>query len=138
VIALDLGEVRVGVAVSDPLGCTAQPSGFLARRPQASFLSAVKSLVDERNATRVVVGLPLKLSGLRGERAEDAEAVAEVLRKELGVPVELWDERFTTAQAERALREGAVGGRKRRVKVDAVAAAVLLQSYLDARTSSST
>jgi putative Holliday junction resolvase len=138
VAALDVGEVRVGLAVSDPLGYTAQPTGFLPRRPQARFLSSMRSLLQERGVSRLVVGLPLLLSGERGARARDAEELAALLERELGVPVDLWDERLTTVQAERALREGASRARDRKGRVDAVAAAVLLQSYLDAGRSSST
>jgi putative Holliday junction resolvase len=138
VLALDVGEVRVGVALSDPMGWTAQPYGFLARRPQRAFLAAVRAIVDTRDVVRVVVGLPLLLSGEKGARALDAEAVAAALEEALGLPVETWDERLTTVQAERALREGSVRGAERRRKVDAIAAAVLLQSYLEAGRSSST
>lgn len=138
VAALDVGDVRVGLAVSDPLGYTAQPSGFLPRRPEARFLASLRAMVAERGVTRLVVGLPLLMSGERGARARDAEAVAALLERELSLPVDLWDERLTTVQAERALREGAWSGAERKRRVDAVAAAVLLQSYLDAGRSSST
>lgn len=138
VLALDVGEVRVGLALSDPMGWTAQPLGFVPRRPQRAFLEAVREIVATREVVRAVVGLPLLLSGEKGARAVDAESVAAALREALGIPVDTWDERLTTVQAERALREGSVRGADRRRKVDAVAAAVLLQSYLDAGRSSST
>lgn len=138
VAALDVGEVRVGLAISDPMGWTAQPAGFLRRRPEKSFVESIRALVEGREIVRLVVGHPLLLSGERGERARDAEAVADLLRREVGLPVDLWDERLTTVQAERSLREGAVRGAKRRERVDAVAAALMLQSYLDVDRSSST
>lgn len=138
VLALDVGEVRVGVALSDPLGWTAQPQGFLPRRPQRAFVDAVREIVEAREVVRLVVGLPLLLSGEKGARALDAESVAAALEQELGIPVETWDERLTTVQADRALREGAVRRSDRRRKIDSVAAAVLLQSYLDVGRSSST
>ena len=138
VLALDVGEVRVGVAISDPMGWTAQPHGFLPRRPQRDFVLALRALVETREVVRVVVGLPLLLSGEKGARAQDAESVAAALEAALGIPVETWDERLTTVQAERALREGSVRRADRKGKVDAVAAALLLQSYLDAGRSSST
>lgn len=138
VAALDVGDVRVGIALSDPMGWTAQPAGFVRRRPEKAFVDAIRALVEGREVVRLVVGHPLLLSGERGERARDAEAVAERLRREFGIPVELWDERLTTVQAERSLREAAVRGAKRRERVDAVAAALLLQSYLDVDRSSST
>ncbi len=138
VLALDVGEVRVGMAISDPMGWTAQPRGSVPRRPQRAFLDAVRAIVEASEVARVVVGLPLLLSGQKGARALDAESVAAALRETLGIPVETWDERLTTVQAERALRESSLRGADRRRKVDAVAAAVLLQSYLDAGRSSST
>jgi putative Holliday junction resolvase len=138
VLALDVGEVRVGLALSDPMGWTAQPHGFVPRHPKRAFVEAVRAIVETREVVRAVVGLPLLLSGEKGARAVDAESVAAALREALDIPVETWDERLTTVQAERALREGSVRRADRRRKVDAVAAAVLLQSYLDAGRSSST
>lgn len=137
-VALDLGEVRVGVAVSDPLGLTASPAGWFPRRGGARDLESVRRLVAEHEAVGVVVGHPLLLSGVEGDKAKESEAFAERLRAGIEVPVVLWDERLTTVQAERAMIEGGVRREKRRGAVDAVAAAILLQSYLDAAGSSST
>lgn len=134
VLAIDPGEARIGVAVSDPLGITAQPIGFVARRGEARDLEAIRGLVSQHEAVRVVVGHPLRLSGEAGEAARRAGALADRLREALGgTPVELWDERLTTAQAERALLEGDVRRNRRRRAVDAIAAALILQSWLDAR-----
>lgn len=138
VLALDLGEARVGLALSDPFGWTAQPRGFLSRRPEAKLLLALSALAAEEGVVRVVIGHPLHMSGARGEGAVAAEAFANRLEERMGLPVVLWDERWTTVAAERALTEGEVRGRRRREKVDALAAAILLQSYLDAVRSSST
>lgn len=137
-VALDLGETRVGIAVSDPLGLTASPKGWFPRRGNASDLETVRRLVAEHEAVAVIIGHPLLLSGSGGERAAASEAFAERLRAVVDVPVTLWDERFTTVQAERAMIEGGVRREKRKGAVDAVAAAILLQSYLDAAGSSST
>ncbi len=138
VLALDLGEARVGVALSDPMGWTAQPRGFLPRRPEEKLLLALSDLAAEEGVVRVVIGHPLHMSGARGEGAVAAEAFAKRIEERTGLPVVLWDERWTTVAAERALSEGEVRGRRRREKVDALAAAILLQSYLDAVRSSST
>lgn len=133
VLAIDLGTVRVGLALSDPLRITGQPMGNLPRRSLGKDLRALIDLVRENDVATVVLGHPLLMSGVAGERAQDAERFADRLRAELPCPVVLWDERLTTVQAERALREGGLDGRKRRTVVDAAAAALLLQSWLDAQ-----
>jgi putative Holliday junction resolvase len=133
VLALDLGTVRVGLALSDPLRITGQPLGRLARRALRRDLQALTDLVRENDVAVVVVGHPLLMSGVAGERALDAEAFAERLRAAVSCPVVLWDERLTTVQAERALLEGNVSRRNRKTVVDAAAAALLLQSWLDAQ-----
>jgi len=133
VLAIDLGTVRVGLALSDPLRITGQPMGKLERRALGKNLRALIDIVENNDVSTVVLGHPLLMSGIAGERALDAEKFADRLRAELPCPVVLWDERLTTVQAERALREGNVDGRKRRLVVDAAAAALLLQSWLDAQ-----
>ena len=133
VLAVDLGTVRVGLALSDPLRITGQPMGRLPRRALRDSLDALVEVVLANDVTVVVVGHPLLMSGNAGERASDAQAFAERLRGEIGCPVVLWDERLTTVQAERALLEGNVSRRNRRNVVDAAAAALLLQSWLDAQ-----
>lgn len=133
VLAIDLGTVRVGLALSDPLRITGQPMGHLKRSALGKDLRALIDIVREKDVSTVVLGHPLLMSGLTGERALDAEKFADRLRAALACPVVLWDERLTTVQAERALREGNVDGRKRRTIVDAAAAALLLQSWLDAQ-----
>ena len=134
VLALDLGTVRLGLALSDPLGITAQPAGYLRRRGEASDPEAIRALVSEHDVGLVVVGHPLLLSGARGARAEDAERFAGRLRSRLpeDVAVSLWDERLTTAEAERILVADRVRRRRRREVVDAMAAVLILQSWLDA------
>jgi len=134
VIGLDLGERRVGVAVSDPGGTIASPVGEFKPRGRAQIVETVRRLVAEHGAGRVVVGLPLLEGGLRGEQARRAEGVAEVLRNALEVPVETWDERYSTAEADRLLREAGWPRRRRRTGRDRAAATVILQSYLDAHS----
>lgn len=133
VLAIDLGTVRVGLALSDPLRITGQPMGRLPRRALRDDLNPLIDLVRESGVTMIVVGHPLLMSGIAGERARDAEAFAEKLRAEAGCPVVLWDERLTTVQAQRALLEGNVSRRNRKGVIDSAAAALLLQSWLDAQ-----
>ncbi len=135
VLALDLGQVRIGLAISDELGITAQPAGFLARAGNRADLEAIARLVEEHGVARVVVGHPLLLSGEEGTRAREARETSERLGKALPVPVELWDERLTTAQAERALIGGGVRRAKRRKVIDSMAAVLILQSWLEAHES---
>lgn len=130
VIGLDLGDVRIGVAVSDPDRTLAVPIGtVLAGAPQD--LRAIRELVREHGATAVVVGHPLLLTGERGDRAQRAESFADALRAVLDVPVHLQDERLSTVEASRALRAAGRSAREARAVIDASAAAVLLQSWLD-------
>jgi len=130
VLALDLGAARIGVAVSDPERHVAMPLGTI-RTGAPQDLKAVASLVREHGVGLVVVGDPVNLSGAPGESSRHAAAFAEALRSALTVPVELFDERLTTVEAERMLSAAGVKGRRRREVVDQVAATVILQSYLD-------
>ncbi len=132
-LALDLGERRIGVAVSDPGGTIARPVGVIQRRSRAEDFAAIAALVAEHGAARVVVGRPLTLRGEVGPQARWVEDYARALAEALPVPVELWDERYTTATAEEILATVRPPARRRRGDVDAVAAAVILQSFLDAQ-----
>jgi putative holliday junction resolvase len=122
VVALDYGSARTGVAVSDPTGTIARPLGVVERAATEDGLARVVELVSEEGAERVVVGLPLTLRGERGEQARETEAFVEALRGALDVPVESYDERFTTGLAESLGSDDA--------PEDARAAAHLLSSYL--------
>ena len=133
VLALDLGDVRIGLALSDELGITAQPAGCLARSGGRSDLKAIRVLVEEHGVSRIVVGLPLLLSGEEGTRAQGARETADRLRRTLpGIAVELWDERLTTAEAERVMIADGVRRKRRRETIDAMAAVLILQSWLGA------
>ncbi|MDA8144978.1 MAG: Holliday junction resolvase RuvX [Thermaerobacter sp.] len=131
VMALDVGERRIGVAVSDELGCTAQPLEILERG--ADDLERIGALAGRWSVERIVVGLPLRTDGARGPEAQAVEEFARRLQEKTGYAVKTWDERFTTVAAERALLEGGVSRRRRRVVRDKVAAALILQGYLDRR-----
>lgn len=136
VLALDLGKRRIGVAVSDPSGTLASPHGVVKRASWwAEDHRRIADLVGEFGAQLVVVGLPLSLDGTEGPAATRALAEVEELGRALDVPVETYDERFTTVTAESALRAGGVTGQARRQVVDQAAAAVLLQAWLDRRAS---
>ncbi len=130
-LGLDLGEARIGVAISDDARRVAVPLGTI-RAGAPDDLRAVAKLVAERGVTLVVVGHPVSMSGAAGEAARRAERFAEGLRAVLDVPVALHDERLSTAEAERALRRAGAGARARRRAQDASAAAVILQAHLDA------
>jgi putative Holliday junction resolvase len=133
VLALDLGERRIGVAVSDPSGTVARPVGVVERKSRAEDFAAIARLVAEYGAERVIVGRPLTLRGEVGPQARWVETYAQALADALDVPVELWDERYTTIAAQEILETVRPGKRRRRGEVDAVAAAVLLQGFLEAR-----
>jgi putative holliday junction resolvase len=131
VLGLDLGDVRIGVAVSDDARRVAVPLGTVHVGRPPGELKAIAALVRENAVTLVVVGLPLSLDGGRGPRAVHAEAFAEGLRAAVSVPIVFQDERLTTVEAERGLRDAGMTGRDRRAVVDAEAARILLQAWLD-------
>jgi len=132
VLGLDLGERRVGVAVSDPDGTLASPLLQFQPRGRHQIVETVRRLVAEHGAGRVVVGLPLNADGSRGEQARRAEGVADALAEALAVPVSMWDERFSTEEADAILDRSLPRGKARKGRRDMVAAAVILQDYLDA------
>jgi putative Holliday junction resolvase len=135
VLGLDLGDVRIGVAISDGARRLAVPLGTVQVGRPPGELKAIAALVAEHGVTLVVLGLPLSLDGSHGPRANHAEAFAETLRMVLHVPVAMQDERFTTTEAERGLRDAGLKGPERRSVVDAEAARIALQAWLDARRS---
>jgi putative Holliday junction resolvase len=132
VLGIDVGSVRIGLAVSDETHTLASPLATLPNDPRTLWPRLAREM-KEREVTRVVIGLPRRLDGSEGEAAEHARRFAAELTRRTAHEVEFWDERFTTAAAERSLIESGVRRRRRREVIDAVAAAVLLQSWLDAR-----
>ncbi len=133
VAALDVGEARIGVAVSDELGITAQGIGVVRRVGGQRDLDALATLLEPYAPVRLVVGLPLTLAGVEGPQAQKVRAFAEKAAARLALPLEFWDERLTTVAAERALLEADVSRRRRREVVDQVAATLILQGWLGAR-----
>lgn len=134
VMALDLGERRIGVAISDPTRTLARSLGVLERRSRAEDFAAIAALVREHEVGLVVVGLPRSLDGKMGPQARRMKRYADALARALSVPLVLWDESFSTVTAAQLLIETRQAARKRRQRIDAVAAAVILQDYLDAQT----
>jgi putative pre-16S rRNA nuclease len=130
-LGLDLGDVRIGVAISDPERRLAVPMGVV-RTGAPADLKAIAKMVSENDVGLVVVGDPLLMSGERGDRSRKTSEFVKALLAVLSVPVELQDERLSTKEAERALREAGADGRDRRRAVDRTAATVILQAYLDA------
>jgi putative holliday junction resolvase len=131
ILGLDLGKRRIGMAISDPLRITAQGLPTLERTNMRQDLAILARLMTEREVTRVVLGNPLNMSGKEGRQSGWARAFASDLQGKTGVPVELWDERLTSVEAGRVLRQSGISIEKRGRAVDRLAAVILLQSYLD-------
>jgi putative Holliday junction resolvase len=131
IMALDPGSKRMGVALSDELGWTAQPLETYERRSLAADVAHIQDLVRRYEVREVVMGMPLHMSGRVGAEAERAQALMDTLGQALNVPVVAWDERLTTKSAEDLLIAANVSRKKRKGTVDRVAAAILLQSYLE-------
>jgi putative Holliday junction resolvase len=132
VLGIDVGSVRIGLAVSDETRTVATPVATVPNDPRTLWTRLEREMED-RQVDRVVIGLPRKLDGTEGDAAASARQFASELQRRTEVAVELWDERFTTTIAERSLIESGVRRKRRREVIDSVAAAVLLQSWLDAR-----
>lgn len=132
-LAVDPGSRRVGLALSDPSGTIAQALPTVPAEPAATLASRLSAIANAHDARRIVVGLPLRLNGARGPEAAAAQELAVHLRKASGLPVELVDERLTTAAAEKSLIAAGMRREKRRLTVDGVAATLLLQGHLDSK-----
>ena len=134
IMGLDFGSKTVGVAVSDPLGITAQPIEIVRRKSENKLrqtLARIEELIREYQVTQLVLGLPKDMNNTLGERAEKSLEFKEMLERRTGLPVVMWDERLTTVEANRALMEGNVRREERGKYVDALAAVLILQGYLD-------
>ncbi|MDR2367481.1 MAG: Holliday junction resolvase RuvX [Deltaproteobacteria bacterium] len=133
IVALDVGEKRVGVAGTDPLGLTAQPLTVLKRKPHGPFLEAVRELAEGRGASLIVLGLPRRQDGSVGPEAQRVLALAHELRSRFGFTVETHDERLTTAMADRVFDQAGLSRKERLKAVDKTAAAIILEGYLAVR-----
>lgn len=127
-LGLDIGDRRIGVAMSDPQGILASPLTIINRADEPSDINAILAIVDQNQVGAVVVGLPLSLNGSLGPQAEKVQDFAHQLRRHTEVTVEFRDERLTTASAQRLMK---MTGKDRRSRDDAMAAALILQGYLD-------
>ena len=132
ILGLDVGARRIGVAVSDPLGITAQGLDTIHRQNKRRDWAALGEVLTQYDVAEIVVGLPLRLSGAEGTQSEKMRQFADELKTKFGLPVHLWDERWTSTEANRLLRETNLSIEKRGKAVDRMAAMLILQSWLEA------
>ena len=131
ILALDLGKKRIGLALSDPLRITAQGMPNLVRTNNRADVEALGALIREHGVGLVLLGNPINMRGAEGRQSGWVREFAETIRSRLGVPVQLWDERLTSVEAGRVLRQSGISIEKRAAAVDRLSAVILLQSYLD-------
>jgi putative holliday junction resolvase len=131
ILALDLGKKRIGLAISDPLGITAQGLPNLVRVNKRSDLAVLQQMVEEREVGQILLGNPINMRGTEGRQSVWVHEFAGALQKQTGLPVRLWDERLTSVEAGRVLRSSGISIEKRAAAVDRLSAVILLQSYLD-------
>ena len=134
VMGLDVGSKRIGIAVSDPLGITAQGLETLQRRNKRLDFEKLAALIRDYQVTQIVVGFPLRMNGAEGVQAEKMHTFAAELRDRFALPVHLWDERLTSAEANRLLRETEMSIRRRGQVVDQMAAVLILQSWMESQS----
>lgn len=134
VLGMDVGARRIGLAVSDPLGITAQGIETLERRNKRTDFGILERVIKRYEVGEIVVGYPLQMSGNTGAQSEKMAAFAEELRRRFALPVHLWDERLTTAEAHRILDETEMSTRRRGEVIDQMAAVLILQSFLERRS----
>jgi len=132
ILALDHGTVRIGVAISDELKMIAQPLEFIPAEPFAAFVGRLQQILREKEVELILVGMPRNMDGSYGPAAQKVREFIAALQETITLPVRTWDERLTSVQANRMLIQGEVRRKDRKQKVDKIAAAILLQSYLDA------
>ena len=133
ILAIDHGSKRIGIAISDELQMIAQPMEYIPAEPFADFLVRLKQILQEKQVELILVGMPRNMNGSYGPAALKVQDFVATLNRALTVPIKTWDERLTSAQANRYLIEGNVRRDKRKEKVDKMAAAILLQSFLDSK-----
>jgi putative holliday junction resolvase len=134
VLGLDVGSRRIGIAVSDPLGITAQGLETLERKNKRYDFERLSRIIREYHVQEIVVGLPLRMSGAEGTQAGKMQEFADELRRRFHLPVHLWDERLTSAEANRLLRETDLSIEKRAKAVDRMAAVLILQGWMESRS----
>ncbi len=137
IMGLDVGEKTIGIAVSDALGLTAQGLEVIRRTGSIEQdLQRLKEVVQEKEINKIVIGMPRNMNGSYGPQSEKVQKFAEIIKAELNLPLETWDERLTTVEAERLLVSADMSRAKRRKVIDKMAASLILQGYLDSRPAS--
>ena len=131
ILALDHGTKRIGIAISDELKTIAMPLEFIPAAPFASLTNRLNQLIRDKEVERILVGMPRNMDGSYGPAALKVQKFVLMLKEAIATPIQIWDERLTSVQANRFLIEGNVRRAERKEKVDKMAAAILLQSYLD-------
>ena len=131
IMGLDLGEKRIGIAFSDPMGWTAQGHSILQRKGLKKDLSYLQELCQEFQVEKIVLGLPLNMNGTMGPKALETQEFARALQEVLKIPVDFWDERLSSKSAERVLLEADLSRKRRKELIDKIAAVHILQAYLD-------
>ncbi|MHB1125430.1 MAG: Holliday junction resolvase RuvX [Bacillota bacterium] len=134
ILALDIGDKNIGLAISDPFGWTAQPLVTIRRKGLTSDIQHIRDLVDKHEVTELLVGLPKNMNGTLGPQAIKVQELAKILSNDLGLPATFWDERLSTVAAEKALLEADTSRAKRKLVIDKLAAVLILQGYLDSRS----
>jgi putative Holliday junction resolvase len=134
ILAIDHGSKRMGIAVSDELKMIAQPLEYILAEPSDKFLARLNELINDKEVELILIGMPRNMDGSYGPAALKVQDFVEMLKAAVCVPIKMWDERLTSAQANRLLIQGNVRRDKRKEQVDKMAAAILLQSYLDSLT----
>jgi putative Holliday junction resolvase len=133
ILALDVGSRTIGLAVTDPLGFTAQGLDTIRRKNKRTDLAALEEVIGSYGVVELVVGLPLRMNGAEGRQAEKMREFVAILERRFELPIHLWDERLTSVEANRVLRESEMSIRKRAAVVDQLAAVLILQNWMEAR-----
>jgi len=131
ILSLDIGDVRIGVAISDPLGIIANTLGFISGESKKEKINKIKEIIKMKSPVLIVAGLPLNMDGSRGKASLKIKKFVKLLRKEIDIPVEMVDERLTTSEAQKLLISADVSRSKRKNVVDGMAASLILQKYLE-------
>ena len=131
ILALDVGEKRIGVAVSDELNITAQAVTTIERNSAVDTVAEIRALIERYGASKIVIGMPFNMDGTKGRSAEMVEGLSSFLKLKLPVEIEMIDERLTSSQGERVLLDADISRKKRKSAIDKIAAQLILQSYLE-------
>ena len=134
ILALDVGEKNIGLAMSDELGWTAQGLPSLRHQTNDKDICSIVDIVKKEDVTEIVVGMPINMDGSLGEKAKEVALFLEDLKKKVTVPIKAWDERLSSLQAEKVMLQADLSRKKRKKKIDTLAAQLILQSYLDSKS----